>query len=99
MRAKATIEEVKGVNALLLRNPYQVNKADMIKKTAELVNDKKLEGISIFEMSPIEEMRIVYVLKEMRYQTSFLINYINTQHFKLHLVSTILLWLTEDHSS
>ena len=47
MRAKAVIEEVKGRECIIVTEiPYQVNKAEMIKKTAELVNDKKLEGIS-----------------------------------------------------
>lgn len=45
--------------------PYQVNKADMIKKTADLVNDKKLEGISdIRDESDRNGMRIVYELKK-----------------------------------
>ena len=44
--------------------PYQVNKADMIKKTADLINDKKLEGIhDIRDESDRNGMRIVYVLK------------------------------------
>jgi DNA gyrase subunit A len=44
--------------------PYQVNKADMIKKTADLINDKKLEGISsIRDESDRNGMRIVYILK------------------------------------
>ncbi|MDB4516444.1 DNA gyrase subunit A, partial [Crocinitomicaceae bacterium] len=44
--------------------PYQVNKADMIKKTAELVNDKKIDGISdIRDESDRNGMRIVYELK------------------------------------
>ncbi|MEM9680559.1 MAG: DNA gyrase C-terminal beta-propeller domain-containing protein, partial [Bacteroidota bacterium] len=44
--------------------PYQVNKADMIKKTADLVNDKKLDGIAtIRDESDRNGMRIVYVLK------------------------------------
>ena len=65
MRAKATIEEVKGRECIIVKEiPYQVNKADMIKKTAELVNDKKLEGISnIRDESDRKGMRIVYVLK------------------------------------
>ena len=47
MRAKANIEEVNGRECIIVNEiPYQVNKADMIKKTADLVNDKKLEGIS-----------------------------------------------------
>ena len=65
MRAKAVIEEVKGRECIVVTEiPYQVNKADMIKKTAELVNDKKLEGISnIRDESDRNGMRIVYVLK------------------------------------
>ena len=44
--------------------PYQVNKAEMIRKTAELVNDKKIEGISnIRDESDRKGMRIVYILK------------------------------------
>jgi DNA gyrase subunit A len=44
--------------------PYQINKAEMIKKTAELVNDKKLDGIAnIRDESDRNGMRIVYVLK------------------------------------
>jgi DNA gyrase subunit A len=65
MRAKAIIEEVKGRECIIVTEiPYQVNKADMIKKTADLVNDKKLEGIStIRDESDRNGMRIVYVLK------------------------------------
>ena len=44
--------------------PYQVNKAEMIKKTADLINDKKIEGISdIRDESDRNGMRIVYELK------------------------------------
>jgi DNA gyrase subunit A len=65
MRAKAIIEEVQGRECVIVTEiPYQVNKADMIKKTADLVNDKKLEGIStIRDESDRNGMRIVYVLK------------------------------------
>ena len=65
MRAKATIEEVKGRECIIVTEiPYQVNKAEMIKKTADLVNEKKLEGIaSIRDESDRKGMRIVYVLK------------------------------------
>ena len=46
MRAKATIEEVNGSECIIVTEiPYQVNKAEMIRKTAELINDKKIEGI------------------------------------------------------
>ena len=65
MRGKANVEEVNGRECIVVTEiPYQVNKADMIKKTADLVNDKKLEGIStIRDESDRNGMRIVYVLK------------------------------------
>jgi DNA gyrase subunit A len=66
MRAKAEIEETKtGRQQIIVTEiPYQVNKADMIKKTADLVNDKKIEGISdIRDESDRDGMRIVYELK------------------------------------
>ena len=65
MRANANIEQVNGRECIIVNEiPYQVNKADMIKKTADLVNDKKLEGIStIRDESDRNGMRIVYVLK------------------------------------
>ncbi|MFH4968207.1 DNA gyrase subunit A [Gaetbulibacter sp. M240] len=65
IRGKANIEEVAGRESIIVTEiPYQVNKADMIKKTADLVNDKKLEGIStIRDESDRNGMRIVYVLK------------------------------------
>ncbi|WP_299434913.1 DNA gyrase subunit A [uncultured Maribacter sp.] len=65
MRAKAVIEEVQGRECIIVTEiPYQVNKADMIKKTADLVNDKKIDGIStIRDESDRKGMRIVYILK------------------------------------
>ncbi|MBD1260613.1 DNA gyrase subunit A [Maribacter polysiphoniae] len=65
IRAKARIEEVQGRECIIVTEiPYQVNKADMIKKTADLVNDKKIEGIStIRDESDRNGMRIVYILK------------------------------------
>ena len=65
MRGKATFEEVNGRECIIVTEiPYQVNKADMIQKTAQLVNDKKIEGISnIRDESDRKGMRIVYILK------------------------------------
>jgi len=65
IRGKAIFEEVNGRECIIVSEiPYQVNKADMIKKTADLVNDKKIEGIStIRDESDRKGMRIVYVLK------------------------------------
>ena len=65
IRAKANIEEVNGKECIIVNEiPYQVNKAEMIRKTADLINDKKIEGIStIRDESDRNGMRIVYVLK------------------------------------
>jgi len=66
MRAKANIEEIReGREAIIVTEiPYQVNKAEMIRKTADLVVDKKIEGISdIRDESDRKGMRIVYELK------------------------------------
>lgn len=65
LRAKAIIETVKDRERIIVSEiPYQLNKAEMIKKTAELVNEKKLEGISdIRDESDRDGMRIVYELK------------------------------------
>lgn len=65
IRAKAEIEESNGREQIIVTEiPYQVNKAELIKKAAELVNDKKLEGISdIRDESDRNGMRIVFELK------------------------------------
>ncbi|TDU40188.1 DNA gyrase subunit A [Gelidibacter sediminis] len=65
VRGKANIEEVQGRESIVVTEiPYQVNKADMIKKTADLVNEKKIDGISMIrDESDRNGMRIVYVLK------------------------------------
>ena len=65
MRGKAHFEEIEGRECIVVTEiPYQVNKADMIKKTADLVNDKKIEGISnIRDESDRNGMRVVYLLK------------------------------------
>lgn len=66
VRGKATIEEdANGRQQIIVTEiPYQVNKSIMIKKTADLVNEKKIEGISdIRDESGRQGMRIVYDLK------------------------------------
>ncbi|MEY4215605.1 MAG: hypothetical protein RLZZ68_61 [Bacteroidota bacterium] len=65
MRGKAEIEEVNGREQIVVTEiPYQVNKAEMIKKIAELVNDKKIEGISdLRDESDRNGMRIVFEIK------------------------------------
>ena len=65
IRAKISFEESNGKEAIIVTEiPYQVNKAEMIKKTADLINEKKIEGISnIRDESDRTGMRIVYELK------------------------------------
>ncbi|QQS33979.1 MAG: DNA gyrase subunit A [Acidobacteriota bacterium] len=69
MRAKAVVDEIgrgdRVRNAVVVTEiPYQVNKARLIEKMAELVNEKKLDGISeIRDESNREGMRIVIELK------------------------------------
>ena len=67
MRAKADFETTKtGREQIIVTEiPYQVNKASMIEKTAALINDHKIEGISdIRDESDRNGMRIVYELKK-----------------------------------
>jgi DNA gyrase subunit A len=65
LRAHATIEENKGKTQIIVSDvPYMVNKAMMLEKTAELINDKKIEGISAFrDESDRDGLRVVYDLK------------------------------------
>ena len=66
VRGRARIEETKSGREVIIVEeiPYQVNKAEMVKKTAELVNDKRIEGISeIRDESDRNGMRVVYEIK------------------------------------
>lgn len=65
LRAKINFEEIGNRNAIIVTEiPYQVNKAEMIARTAELVKDDKLPGIyEIRDESDRNGMRIVYELK------------------------------------
>ena len=65
MRAKTSFEEIGNREAIIVSEiPYMVNKAEMIKKTAELINAKKIEGVfDIRDESDRKGMRIVYELK------------------------------------
>ena len=65
IRGKASIENIDSRECIVVTEiPYQVNKAEMIKKTAELINEKKIEGISnIRDESDRKGLRIVYILK------------------------------------
>ena len=65
LRAKVSFEEIGNRNAIIVSEiPYQVNKADMIIRTADLVKDEKLVGIhEIRDESDRNGMRVVYELK------------------------------------
>ncbi|MCF6347362.1 MAG: DNA gyrase subunit A [Flavobacteriaceae bacterium] len=65
MRAKTVFEEVNGRECIIVTElPYQVNGADLMKKTADLVNDKKIEGIAtVRDETSRKGRRLVYVLK------------------------------------
>jgi DNA gyrase subunit A len=67
VRAKAEVEELKGHKSAVVIHeiPYQVNKAALITKIADLVRDKVLEGISdIRDESSREGLRVVIELKK-----------------------------------
>ena len=66
MRANAIIEENRGKTQIIVSDvPYMVNKAVMLEKTAELINDKKIEGISAFrDESDRDGLRVVYDLRK-----------------------------------
>ena len=65
MRARADIEEAKrGFRIVVTEIPYQVNKATLIEKIADLVKDKKLEGVSdLRDESDRRGVRVVIELK------------------------------------
>ncbi|WP_163325123.1 DNA gyrase subunit A [Draconibacterium mangrovi] len=65
IRGKAHIENEGGREKIVVTEiPYMVNRAEMIQKTADLVNEKKIEGISnVNDESDREGMRVVYDLK------------------------------------
>jgi DNA gyrase subunit A len=69
MRAKAEIEERKGgrFQIVVTEIPYQVNKADLIVKIAELVRDKKIIGIHDIRDESKKDIRIVIELKKEAY--------------------------------
>ena len=65
MRAKTHFEEVAGRECIIVTElPYQINGADLLKKTADLINDKKIEGISgVRDETSRKGRRLVYILK------------------------------------
>lgn len=66
LRAKVRFEEINKRNCIIVDEiPYQVNKADMIAKTYELIKEGKLEGIlNISDESNRKGIRVVYILKQ-----------------------------------
>jgi DNA gyrase subunit A len=74
VRAEASIEQINNTKQRIVVTelPYQVNKARLIERMADLVKDKRLEGISdLRDESDREGMRIVIELKRMPMQTLF----------------------------
>ena len=66
MRGETAIEEKKGRESIIIKSiPYQVNKADLVVKIAELVKEKKIEGISdLRDESNKDGVRVVVELKK-----------------------------------
>jgi DNA gyrase subunit A len=75
IRSKANIEEHNGRTCLIVTElPYQVNKSDLIRKIAELVRDKQIEGISnLNDESALEGIKIVIDVKK-DYNPNVLLN-------------------------
>lgn len=75
IRSKVTIEEHNGRTSLIVTElPYQVNKSDLIRKIAELVRDKQIEGISnLNDESALEGIKIVIDVKK-DYNANVLLN-------------------------
>ena len=97
LRGKATIETKSSGKEMIIINeiPYQVNKASMVEKTAQLINEKKIDGISaIRDESDRQGMRIVYELKKDAVPN--VITSTSTHNFKLPLVLTMWPWLRAD---
>ena len=66
LRGKATIEDNNNKNSIIITEiPYQVNKSNLIEKIAELVRDKRIEGISdIRDVSDRHGIRVIVELKK-----------------------------------
>jgi DNA gyrase subunit A len=103
IRAKTNFEEISGRECLVVTElPYQVNGSELMKKTADLINEKKIEGIStIRDETSRQGRRLVYVLKKdaipnivlnklFKYtalQTSFSVNNIALVHGRPELLN------------
>jgi len=102
VRAKATIEQLSSTRSRIVVNdlPYQVNKAKLIEKIAEMVKDKKIDGISDLrdESDRNEAVRIVIELKR-EANANIVLNqlYANTQMQDAFSVNMLALVQTEDN--
>ncbi len=89
IRGKVAIEDISasGRQRLVITEiPYQVNKAKLIERVAELVRDKKIEGISdIRDESAQEDIRSLSSLKRARWRKLFLTTYTSRPHCKVRL--------------
>ena len=94
IRARTEVEDLGKRNReaiIVTELPYQVNKARLIEKIAELVRDKKIEGISeLRDESDKDGMRIVIELKKSEIEWWYIITFTSLQKCKLSLV---LIWL------
>jgi len=74
MRGRADIEENKnGFQIIISEIPYQVNKADLVEKIADLVKDKKVDGIrALRDESDRDGVRVVIELKKEAYPKKIL---------------------------
>ena len=95
IRAKVSVEQKAGRETLVIRElPYQVNKARLIERIAELVKEKKIEGISeLRDESDREGLRVTIQLKKDE-QAEVILNqlYLNTQMqvtFGINLVAIV----------
>lgn len=100
VRAEASIEQMSGTRQRIIVTelPYQVNKARLIEKIAELVKDKKIEGISdLRDESDRDGMRIVIELKRDA-NANVVLNqlYKNTQMQETFSVNMLAIVQTED---
>ncbi|MGB8993443.1 MAG: DNA gyrase subunit A [Desulfobaccales bacterium] len=95
LRAKVTVERKGGRESLIIRElPYQVNKARLIERIAELVKEKKIEGIAEFrDESDREGLRVSILLKKDEPSQTILNQlYLNTQMqvtFGINLVAIV----------
>jgi DNA gyrase subunit A len=95
LRAKVIVERKGGRESLIIRElPYQVNKARLIERIAELVKDKKVEGIAEFrDESDREGLRVAILLKKDELAQPILNQlYLNTQMqvtFGINLVAIV----------